>query len=253
MIWNADPVLISFSVVRIHWYGVLFVSALFIGARIMKGLYAEEGLPEASLDALFVYCVVGIIVGARLGHCIFYDPGYYLNNVLKIFAIWEGGLASHGGGIGVIIAVFFYTRKYRVKPLWLLDRLALPTALFGSAVRIGNFMNSEILGTPSNLPWAVTFLRVDNVPRHPVQLYESLVYFLVFIALSAACRFSRIKEWPGRLFGVFLCAVFSARFLLEFVKVEQAAYTGFFFTTGQMLSIPFLAAGIWLLVWPKTE
>lgn len=248
MVWDFDPVLVSFFNIRIHWYGVLFTIAIVIGFQILKRLYIKESVSLDSLDSLLIYCVVGIVVGARLGHCIFYNPQYYFTNALKIFALWEGGLASHGGGIGVVVAVYLYTKKFKVKLLWVFDRLTIPTALFGFFVRIANFLNSEILGKPSNVPWAIVFKRIDNIPRHPVQLYESLAYCLVFIFLSVLCGFTRMKEQSGILLGVFLCTIFSARFLLEFFKEKQAAYeSGLFLTTGQMLSIPFLFVGIYLL------
>ncbi|MBL6995979.1 MAG: prolipoprotein diacylglyceryl transferase [Desulfobacula sp.] len=254
MVWNFDPILISFLKFNIHWYGVLFASAIFIGFQIMKRFYINERVSLESLDALLIYCVVGIVVGARLGHCIFYDPQYYFTNILRIFAIWEGGLASHGGGIGVAAAVFFYAKKYKVKLFWIVDRLTIPTALFGFFVRIANFLNSEILGKPSNEPWAIVFKRIDDIPRHPVQLYESLAYCFVLILLSVLYRFIRMKEQSGILLGVFLCAIFSARFLLEFFKEKQAVYESeLILTTGQMLSIPFLLVGIFLLILPKVK
>ncbi len=254
MVWNFDPVLISFFKFNIHWYGVLFASAILIGFQIMKWLYLDESVSIESLDALLIYCVVGIVIGARLGHCFFYDPQYYFTNILKVFAIWEGGLASHGGGIGVAAAVFFYAKEYKVKLLWILDRLAIPTALFGFFVRIANFLNSEILGKASNAPWAIVFKRIDDIPRHPVQLYESLIYLFIFVLLSVLYKFTKMKEQSGVLLGVFLCTIFSARFLLEFFKEKQAVYeSGLFLTTGQMLSIPFLLVGICLLIVPKLK
>ena len=248
MVWDFDPVLISFLNIRIHWYGILFATAIIIGFQIIKKIYLTEGVSLESLDSLFIYCVVGIVAGARLGHCFFYNPQYYFSNPLKIFAIWEGGLASHGGGIGVVTAVFLYSKNYKIKVLWVLDRLTIPTALFGFFVRTANFLNSEILGKASDLPWAVVFERIDTVPRHPVQLYESLAYGLVFILLSIIYKTTRVKEQSGILLGIFLCSIFSARFCLEFFKLKLAVYeTGLFLTTGQMLSIPFLLTGIYLL------
>lgn len=250
MIWNVDPVLVSFAGIQIHWYGALFALSIATGFQIMKRIYAKEDHSYDELDSLLIYSVAGIIIGARLGHCFFYDPEYYLNNPLKILAIWEGGLASHGGGLGVIIAVFLYAKKYKVNYLWVLDRLAIPTALFGFFIRLANFINSEILGIPSNVYWAVTFKRIDSVPRHPVQLYEAFSYLAIFIALCAIYRASRLRNYSGALLGLFLSTVFSTRFLLEFVKEKQATYTSeLIITTGQMLSIPFLVVGVfWLWV-----
>lgn len=247
--WNIDPVAISFLGLTIHWYGILFASAIMSGFYVMKWIYQQDKKNVEALDSLLMYAVVGIIVGARLGHCFFYEPQYYLSNPAKILAIWEGGLASHGGGLGVILAVYLYQKKYKVGYLWLLDRLGIATAAFGVFVRSANFINSEIVGKPTDVPWAVIFERVDLLPRHPVQLYEALSYLAIFVTLILCYRFTQIKHKSGVLFGLFLCLVFSARFSLEFVKVKQAAYeTSLIINTGQWLSLPFMLVGIYLLV-----
>lgn len=248
-VWNADPVLISLFGLTIHWYGALFATAILSGLQVMKWIFKQEKVNLELLDSLLMYCVIGIIVGARLGHCLFYDPVYYLSNPLKIIAIWEGGLASHGGGLGVILAVYLFQRKYKVAYLWLLDRLAIATAIFGFFVRFANFMNSEIIGHPTDLPWAVIFERIDLLPRHPAQLYESIAYILIFFSLISLYKMTKIKQYTGALLGLFLCLVFSARFFIEFVKVKQAAYQAdIWLNTGQMLSIPFFAIGAILLI-----
>ncbi|WP_076416564.1 prolipoprotein diacylglyceryl transferase [Shewanella sp. UCD-KL12] len=250
-IWNIDPVLISFMGLKVHWYGALFATAIACGFQVMKRIYIKEKLPVESLDNLLMYCVIGIIVGARLAHCLFYDPAYYLSNPLKIFAIWEGGLASHGGGLGAILALYYYRRKMDMPFLFLLDRLAIATAIFGFFVRMANFMNSEILGLPSSVPWAIVFERVDMLPRHPAQLYEAIAYLLIFIGLWAIYRFTEMKQKEGAIFGLFLVLVFSSRFAIEFVKVKQAAYAeGMTLSAGQWLSVPFLIVGIVLLLKP---
>jgi phosphatidylglycerol:prolipoprotein diacylglycerol transferase len=254
--WDVNPVLIEFFGLKIHWYGALFATAILAGLQVMKWIFQQEKVKLELLDSLLMYCVFGIIVGARLGHCLFYDPEFYLSNPMKILAIWEGGLASHGGGLGVIIAVYFFQRKYKVEYLWLLDRLAIATALFGFFVRFANFMNSEIIGIQTDVPWAVVFTRIDLFPRHPAQLYESLSYLSVFITLILLYRFSDIKKLTGALFGTFLCLIFTARFSIEFVKVKQAAYTGeAWISTGQALSIPFFVVGVVLLIlaWKKSR
>jgi phosphatidylglycerol:prolipoprotein diacylglycerol transferase len=254
--WDVNPVLIEFFGLKIHWYGALFATAILAGLQVMKWIFQQEKVKVELLDSLLMYCVFGIIVGARLGHCLFYDPDFYLSNPMKILAIWEGGLASHGGGLGVIIAVYFFQKKYKVEYLWLLDRLAIATALFGFFVRFANFMNSEIIGIQTDVPWAVVFTRIDLLPRHPAQLYESLSYLSIFITLILLYRFSNIKKLTGALFGTFLCLIFTARFGIEFVKVKQAAYTGeAWISTGQALSIPFFVVGIVLLIlaWKKSR
>lgn len=236
---------------KVHWYGALFATAIACGFQVMKRIYIKEGLDVDSLDNLLIYCVVGIIVGARLAHCFFYDPAYYFSHPLKIFAIWEGGLASHGGGLGAILALFYYHKKVKMPFLYLLDRLAIATAIFGFFVRMANFMNSEILGVPTNAPWAIIFERVDMLPRHPAQLYEAVAYLAIFIGLVAIYKYTKMKQKEGAIFGLFLCLVFGARFAIEFVKVKQAAYAGdWVMSAGQMLSIPFLVVGIALLILP---
>ncbi|KIO36768.1 MULTISPECIES: prolipoprotein diacylglyceryl transferase [unclassified Shewanella] len=250
-IWNMDPVLVSFMGLTIHWYGVLFATAIAAGFQVMKRIYVREGLDVESLDNLLIYCVIGIVVGARLAHVLFYDPSYYFSHPAKILAIWEGGLASHGGGLGAILALYYYHRKMKLPFLFLLDRLAIATAIFGFFVRMANFVNSEILGVPSDKPWAIVFERVDSLPRHPAQLYEALAYLTIFIALWAIYKTTEMKQKQGALFGLFLVWVFSARFAIEFVKVKQAAYAqDWTMSAGQMLSIPFLLVGVFLLVRP---
>ncbi|AXB34706.1 prolipoprotein diacylglyceryl transferase (plasmid) [Vibrio campbellii] len=247
-VWNVDPVMVSFLGLKIHWYGVLFALAITAGFRIMKSIYVREDKPVESLDSLLTYAVFGIIVGARLFHVVFYDPDYYWTNPGQIIAIWNGGLASHGGGLGIILAVYFYTLRHRIGFVWLLDRLAIATALFGFFVRTGNFFNSEIVGKPSDLPLAVIFERVDMTPRHPIMLYESVAYLAIFTLLFLLYRKTDIGQYKGLLLGWFLVLVMSARFLLEFIKAHQASYsTGVIINTGQLLSIPFILVGIILV------
>lgn len=247
-VWDANPILFSFGPLQVHWYGLLFATAILSGLEIMKRIYRLEKKDESSIDPLFLYAVVGIVVGARLGHCFFYDPDYYLAHPMKIFAVWEGGLASHGGGLGVLIALYFGAKKYKVDLLWLIDRLVISTALFGFFVRMGNFMNSEILGKPTEVPWAVVFARVDMLPRHPAQLYEAFSYLIIFFILGYIYKKSYKTLKPGFLFGLFLVLIFTVRFAVEFVKVRQADYSlGIGLTTGQLLSIPFLLLGFYFI------
>lgn len=250
-VWNMDPVLVSFMGFTVHWYGVLFASAIAAGFQVMKRIYTEEGLDVESLDNLLIYCVIGIVVGARLAHVLFYDPAFYFSHPMKILAIWEGGLASHGGGLGAILALYYYKRKVKLPFLFLLDRLAIATAIFGFFVRMANFANSEILGVPSDKPWAIIFERVDMLPRHPAQLYEAIAYLTIFITLWIIYKSTQMKQKQGAIFGLFLVLVFSARFAIEFVKVKQAAYAqDWTMSAGQMLSVPFLVVGVILLLLP---
>jgi len=249
-IWNVDPVLISLGPLTIHWYGALFASSIFAGLYYMKWIFKQEQQNVDSLDNLLVYVVIGIIVGARLGHCFFYDPQYYFANPMKILAIWEGGLASHGGGLGAIIGTYLYTRNAKFKFVWLLDRLAIATALFGIFVRSANFVNAEILGKPSDAPWAIIFARIDDIARHPAQLYEAIAYALIFILLTIIYRLTNARNYTGMLLGLFLIMTFTARFIIEFFKQQQAAYSiDGAINTGQMLSIPFFLAGVLLVLW----
>ena len=248
--WNVSPILISFGSFSIHWYGVLFATAILSGFGVMNWIYKSEGKSIEQLESLQLFIVIGIVVGARLGHCFFYDPAYYFANPLKILAINEGGLASHGGGIGAILAAFYYARKNKIDFLYLLDRLAIPTALFAFFVRMGNLMNSEILGTQTDVSWAVVFSRVDLIPRHPAQLYEALSYLSIFIVLFLVYKYKNQTLKAGFLFGTFLSLVFIVRILVEFVKERQAVYAQeMFLSTGQMLSVPFLMIGIGLIVY----
>jgi len=250
-VWNANPIAFSFGPITVFWYGILFATSILLGLEFMKWAFKLEGKNEATIEPLFLYTVIGIVVGARLGHCLFYDPSFYLANPLKIFAVWEGGLASHGGGLGAIIALYFGTKKYKMDFLWLIDRLIVPTALFGFLVRMGNFMNSEIVGIKTDVSWAIVFTRVDSFPRHPAQLYEAFSYLAIFVLLISIYKFSKAKVQPGLLFGIFLTLVFSARFLIEFIKVKQADYDTSFLlmSTGQALSIPFFLVGLGFIIW----
>jgi len=247
--WGIDPVFVSLGGIQVHWYGVLFGTAFILGFYLMKWIYLRENKNVQDLERLLFYLIAGTIVGSRLGHCLFYNPAYYLNNPVKIFAIWEGGLASHGGGIGVLISLYLYRRSTQASYLWLLDRLAIPTALAAFFIRVGNFFNSEIVGIPSSVPWAIVFERVDLIPRHPAQIYEALSYALIFILLLVLYRQDSFLNKRGILSGMFLVMVFTSRFFIEFVKTKQEAYsTEFWMSPGQILSLPFVAIGFTLVL-----
>lgn len=248
--WDVNPVLVHLGPFLIRWYGVFFAVLFILGYWIVRWQFRLEHKDQTSLDTALVYMVVGTIVGARLGHCFFYDPHYYLSHPAEIPQVWKGGLASHGGAIGILIALYFYTRSRPDQPyLWLLDRVVVPTALGGCMIRLGNLFNSEILGTPTHVPWAFIFAREDLIPRHPAQLYESIAYFLIFIMLLLVYRHFKERTPRGLLLGLFFLTVFSFRFLIEFVKQRQAAYEhNLPLSVGQFLSIPFIIAG-GVLVW----
>lgn len=248
--WNADPEVFSFGFLTIRWYGIVFAAAFLSGYHIIQWIYTREGIPVSGLDRLFVAMFAGTLIGARLGHCLFYDPGYYLTHPLDILKIWEGGLASHGGALGIITALWLYARKPgNPVLLWLLDRIVIPSALAGAMIRLGNFMNSEIVGIPTRGNWGVVFERVDMIPRHPVQVYEAFAYVLIFILLLSLYRWNVHRLRRGLLTGAFLVSVFSVRILLETVKTHQALFTPVFnLRVGQLLSIPFVLLGIALMV-----
>ncbi len=212
-------------------------------------MFRNEGKPEEDLNSLLNYMVAGAIVGARLGHCLFYDPTYYLAHPVDILKVWHGGLASHGAVLGIFTSLFLYARKRPDQPyLWLLDRVVVPTALGGFFIRLGNFFNSEIVGTPSDAPWAIVFSRVDDLARHPAQLYESLAYGLFFLLLLRIYAGRKSHTPRGLLLGLFMVIVFLFRFFVEFVKMRQAAYGhDFALSVGQWLSIPVILLGIVLL------
>lgn len=247
--WNADPVAVSIGPLSVHWYGLLFAAAFIAGLQIMGRMFAREGRDRNDLDSLLAFVVIGALVGARLGHCLLYDPAHYLANPLDILKVWEGGLASHGGVVGIVLAVWAYARTRRYAFLWLLDRIAVPAVLGGAFIRVGNFMNSEIVGMPTIVSLAVIFERLDPLPRHPVQLYEAAAYLAIFAVLFPTWRQEGLRRRQGLLTGLFLVLVFAARFFLEFYKMPQAAYEyGQFLTVGQWLSAPCVLAGSWLLI-----
>jgi phosphatidylglycerol---prolipoprotein diacylglyceryl transferase len=244
--WDVRPVLVQFGPLAVRWYGLFFALLFAIGYAIARWEFRIEHKDVTTLDSLLVYMVLGTIIGARLGHCLFYEPDFYLSHPVEILKIWHGGLASHGGALGNLIAIYLYSRRHPDQPyLWLLDRVVVPTALGGCFIRLGNLFNSEILGTPSHLPWAFIFAREDLVPRHPAQLYESLAYLLVFFGLLWVYHRLRDRTPPGLLLGLFLLSVFTFRFLIEFVKQRQADYGhNMPLSVGQLLSLPFILAGI---------
>jgi len=245
LVWNVGPEIFSFGPFRVRWYGLFFALGFIVGYAIVAQFYRKEGRPIENLSNLFLYLFLGTLIGARLGHVLFYQPDYYLARPWEILMIWQGGLASHGGFGGVMIAVYLYVKRYReMSFLELADRLAIPSLWTATVIRVGNFFNSEILGTPSNLPWAIVFGRVDGIPRHPAMLYEAGAYLLAFLILYVAYWKTRIVHYRGRVLGASLATCFFARFMVEFVKENQVPFEeGMILNLGQLLSIPFVAAG----------
>jgi len=253
MIWNIDPTIATFGQLTLSWYGLFFASGFLLGHHLMQWIYRRDGRDPAELDRLLWFVLAGTLIGMRLVHCLFYDPQYFLAHPLEILLIWRGGYASHGGAFGLLLAVFLYCRgPGRPAYLWLLDRLAIAAVIAGAFIRIGNFFNSEIVGTPTTSVLGVVFQRIDpsllpHVPRHPVQLYEAAAYIAIFFAMLWLYRSKRAAR-AGVLTGTYLVLVFGARFALEFFKTPQAAYeAGNAISVGQYLSVPFVIVGVVLL------
>src|SRR5574343_125437 len=248
--WQFDPIALHVGPLQLHWYGVLFALAFVLGQQLLAWFSRPEGYDSHALDGLMPWALIGTVLGARLAHCLVYDPAYYLSQPLAILRVWEGGLASHGGALGLMLALWLYSRRHPQPGFaWLLDRIALPAALGGALVRCANFLNSEILGRPTGGDWGVVFAATDPLPRHPVQLYEAGAYLLIAALLWTVYRRHGRATPSGLLAGLFLLTVFAARALLETLKTPQAAYeSGFAVSVGQWLSLPLMALGLWL-VW----
>lgn len=247
--WAATPEIFSLGPLTVRWYGLLFAMGFVVGYQIMTGIYKNEGKTIKQLDSLAIIMVLSTVIGARLGHCLFYEPEIYLANPIKILFVWEGGLASHGAGIAIILSLIYYSRKNKdITPLWILDRIVIVVALAGFFIRLGNFFNSEIYGIPTSVPWAVIFERIDNIPRHAVQLYESISYLISFFIIFGVYRKYRSKLPAGLTFGLFLILIFGARFILEYFKAFQVDFeTDLPLRMGQILSIPFVLTGIFFV------
>ena len=249
-IWNIDPNIFTFGSLQLRWYGLLFVGSFFLGLMLLQWVYKRENKDPAVLDNLLIYIMVGAVIGARLMHCFAYEPEFYLSHPMEIFKVWKGGLASHGGLLGVLVALYVFAKKYKEDYMWLLSRVAMPGALTAAFVRFGNLFNSEILGLPTDKPWAIIFERVDMIPRHPVQLYEAFSYLTLLAILVFIYKKSSPSFATRILPGFFLTFMFIVRFLLEYTKTRQADYTTSLpFTTGQMLSIPFILIGLGWIIW----
>jgi len=248
-IWNVSPELFSYGPLTASWYGLLFGISFLLGYSIFAHFYKKEGVDVKEADTIFLYTVGGGILGARIGHILFYNFSYYLENPMEIFFIWHGGLASHGGAIGILLLMFIYVKKKKYRSyLWIIDRMVIPIAMGGMFIRFGNFFNSEIIGKPTDLPWGVMFERIDSIYRHPSQLYEAFSYLGIFIFLWVyyAKKFPKIKE--GSILGLFLVLIFSVRFILEFTKENQVDFeSNMLLNMGQILSVPLVLLGFWLI------
>jgi prolipoprotein diacylglyceryl transferase len=259
--WNPDPEIINIFGISIRYYGLLFVSGLILCIYILRWIYKRENIPSENLEKLTIYGMIGILAGARLGHCLFYEPSYYLSHPLEIILpitflpdggvkfIGYQGLASHGGALGLLIALYLYSRKTKHSMIDTIDLIAVVAALGSGFIRLANFMNSEIIGMPTTKPWGIIFERVDNIPRHPTQLYEAISYFLIFAILILLYKTQREKLKNGFFFGLVLVLIFTARFIIEFVKENQVGFEdGMTFNMGQLLSLPYIFIGIGFII-----
>lgn len=249
--WNLDPEIFHLGPFSIRYYGILFALSFYMGYIIMLKFFKKENLSAELLDKLTIYMAVGTVLGARLGHCLFYQPDYYFSHPLEIIKIWHGGLASHGAGIGILIALYLFSRKYKKPYLWTLDKIAIVVALAGFFIRTGNLMNSEIYGDVTNLPWGFIFKHNGEIlPKHPTQIYEALSYLLIFFLLYFLHNKKSIKLKNGTIFGLFMSLLFTVRFLIEFIKEVQVNFeNSMTLNMGQILSIPFILIGIGIIVY----
>jgi len=253
--WDVNPELFSLGPFRIGYYNILFVLGFITGFYIVKGFFKRERLSPKILENLLYTLFFSAAIGARLGHCFFYEPEVYIIDPLRILKIWEGGLASHGGTIGILVGVWFYVKKYRPQYgfsyIWLLDRIAVPTALAACFIRLGNLMNSEIYGVETTLPWGFIFERnLETVAKHPTQIYEALCYLFTFFLLLWLYKKYLPKLKTGMILGLFLMLVFISRFFIEFIKNPQREFEqNMVLDMGQWLSIPFILFGSGLFIY----
>lgn len=252
--WNVDPALFTLGPLSVRWYGLAFAVGFLIGYHIVSRMFRHEGAPEKWLGILLIYVMVATVVGSRLGHVFFYDWDYYSAHPGEIIKIWNGGLASHGGTIGNIIAVYLFSWFVSKKPAsWTFDKLVIPIALVGGLIRLGNLMNSEIYGKFTDLPWGFIFVRNGEIlPAHPTQIYEALCYFALFALLMWMYWKKNAEERPWLITGVFFIGIFLSRFFIEYVKnVQESWETGmvaeYGINMGQLLSFPFVVLGIVLV------
>lgn len=264
IVWNPGFEAFSLGPLHVRWYSLCWLIGLLGGYFMVKWLYKDQKQSDEKFEPLFIYCFVGILIGARLGHCLFYEPSYFLSSfdhmiemLLPIRHLADGswkfvgyeGLASHGGTLGLMIALWLYSRNMKM-PLWhVLDDIAIATPITACMIRMGNLMNSEIIGNQTDVPWAFIFERVDMVPRHPGQLYEAMAYFcFLFIGLYIYRRNKALVN-TGFFFGLCLTLIFTFRFFIEYTKADQVAFEqGMLFNMGQLLSVPFVVLGIACMV-----
>ena len=260
IIWNPDPIALSIGPIEIRWYSLLWCLGLLTVYLLMHRLYRQQNLSEEQFEPMFIYSFLGILIGARLGHCLFYEPAYFLPRPIEMLLpirqapdhSWHflgyQGPASHGGTIGLTIALWIYAKRVGLRFLHVLDNVAIVTPLCACAIRLGNLMNSEIIGRPTNLPFAFIFQQVDQLPLHPGQLYEALCYAIFFVIGWLLYRHTRYRVGTGFYFGLCILLIFTSRILIEYTKENQEAFEqGMLLNMGQLLSIPFVIAGAYFV------
>ncbi len=256
MEWTVDREIFSVGIITIRYYSMFFLISFLLGLVMMKKIFKMENRTLLDVDDLLVYMMVGTIIGARLGHVLFYGFDYYMSHPIEIFKVWEGGLASHGAAIGVLVALYYFVkRKKGYTYLWIVDRIVVTVALGAFFVRMGNLFNSEIYGKVTDVPWAFTFSKyVDDLPRHPTQIYEALAYLFLFFILYQIYNTMKEKTYPGLLFGLFLVVVFGFRLFVEQFKENQVSFEeGMILNMGQILSIPLVLVGIYMIYTSKSR
>lgn len=266
--WDVNPEIFRIGALAVRWYGLFWAIGIYATLLITTKIFKHEKLPEAWVDKLFIYTVLGAILGARLGHCFFYEwklvaepitflgitfnyENHYLSHPWELLYIWRGGLASHGGAIGILITMILFNKNVSKKGInWIFDRLLIGVCLCGASIRFGNLMNSEIYGSATSLPWGFLFVRTgETQPMHPTQIYEMLYCLVTFAIMWFMYWKKEAYKKNGLLFGIFLIGVFGSRFMLEFIKNNQEAFeSGLPLNMGQWLSLPFIVWGIWLLM-----
>ncbi len=282
ILWNPDVVAFSLGPLEVRWYSLCWCLGLFAVYQLMHYLFKEQKLGEDKFEPMFLYCFLGILLGARLGHCLFYEPAYFLSHPVEMilpmrqfpdgewhFTGYEG-LASHGGTLGLMIAIILYSRKVKLNLMHILDNVAIVTPVCACAIRLGNLMNSEIIGCPTDMPWAFIFERVDMQPRHPGQLYEAICYAMFFVIGWVIYRRSfkedvvksysnkgdkklfDIRVGSGFYFGLCLFLIFLSRIFIELTKENQVDFeSGMMFNMGQLLSVPFVVLGLYCMLGGK--
>ncbi|SMO47174.1 prolipoprotein diacylglyceryl transferase [Gracilimonas mengyeensis] len=251
--WGIDPEIFSLGPLAPRWYGLMFAGAFVSGYLFGVKMWKDAGRKPEEMESILTWILVGTVIGARLGHVIFYDPSYYLRNLDEVLAVWKGGLASHGAAVGIIVAMYYQAKKAPGMTFWwLADRVVIPTAVGGAFIRTGNFFNSEIYGHVTDAPWGIIFTNLPGqagmVPRHPTMLYEAILCLLVFAVLWTIYKKYKAHPPEGSLFGMFLILLFSGRFFLEYTKIPQADFAAAWpVNMGQLLSIPLVLIGLYIV------